>query len=242
MARSYNEAVAAIAWTGAALFFWSLGNFYWRYFVTFGSPAPDAPPAATAAAINVALFTVFALHHSLLARSGAKAWVTRTFPPKLERSIYVIVASILFLITCNYWQPIPAVVWDVPGTLGRAMFAVPIAGIILSTWSAVMLDSADLAGVNQFMRKPASSPAPPDPDVRSDGPYRLVRHPIYFAWLLVVWGMPHMNGTRLSFAIISTLYLAVAIPFEERSLVGHFGEKYTRYQKQVRWRMLPFVY
>jgi protein-S-isoprenylcysteine O-methyltransferase Ste14 len=233
--------VAAIAWTGAALFFVSLANFYWRYFTTFGDPAPNAPPAATALLINIGLFTAFAMHHSLLARTGAKAWVTRTFPPKLERSIYVLVASALFLVTCIYWQPIPAAIWDVPGTLGRAIYLVPIAGVVLSTWSAVMLETADLAGVNQFMRRPSSPPDPPL-DVRSDGPYGFVRHPIYFAWLLVVWVVPHMNGTRLSFAIISSLYLAVAIPFEERSLVAHFGPKYTRYQQQVRWRMLPPIY
>jgi len=234
--------VAAFAWFSAALFFWSLANYYWRYFVTFGEPAPGAPPAATALLINVALFTVFGLHHSLLARTGAKAWVTATFPPKLERSIYVFVASILFLLTCNLWQPIPVAIWDVGGSLGRALYAVPIGAFVFSTWSAIMLDTSDLAGVRQFMPRASTTPEPAEPEVRSDGPYSVVRHPIYFAWALVVFVIPHMNGTRLSFAIISTLYLAVAVPFEERSLVEHFGEKYTRYQRQVRWRMLPFIY
>jgi protein-S-isoprenylcysteine O-methyltransferase Ste14 len=237
--------VAAIAWSGAALFFLSLANFYWRYFVTFGAPAPDAPPASAAILINIGLFSLFALHHSLLARTGAKNWIKRMFPPQLERSIYVWVASVLFLVTCVFWQPVPAIIWAVTGPSARAIYLVPIGGFVLSTWSAIMLETSDLAGVKQFMRRPAAASSEslqPTTDIRSDGPYAFVRHPIYFAWLLVVWVVPHMNGTRLSFAIISSLYLAVAIPFEERSLVAHFGPAYATYQAKVRWRMLPFVY
>jgi protein-S-isoprenylcysteine O-methyltransferase Ste14 len=69
-----------------------------------------------------------------------------------------------------------------------------------------------------------------------------VRHPLYFAWVLLVFGAPAMTMTRLSFAVISTAYLAIAIPFEERSLIETFGADYASYQKQVRWRMLPGIY
>jgi protein-S-isoprenylcysteine O-methyltransferase Ste14 len=72
--------------------------------------------------------------------------------------------------------------------------------------------------------------------------YRLVRHPIYFAWVLMVWPAPVMTGTRLCFAVLSTLYLAVAIPFEERTLRRTFGPAYDGYATRVRWRMVPFLY
>jgi protein-S-isoprenylcysteine O-methyltransferase Ste14 len=69
-----------------------------------------------------------------------------------------------------------------------------------------------------------------------------VRHPLYFAWLLFVFATPHMTFTRLEFAVLSSAYLALAIPLEERALINAFGESYLTYQRKVRWRMLPGVY
>jgi protein-S-isoprenylcysteine O-methyltransferase Ste14 len=74
------------------------------------------------------------------------------------------------------------------------------------------------------------------------GPYHLVRHPIYLGWALMTFGAPTMTGTRLAFAVISTAYLALAVPFEERSLVEAFGDEYLEYQRRVRWRMIPGLY
>jgi len=71
------------------------------------------------------------------------------------------------------------------------------------------------------------------------GPYRYVRHPIYLGWVLLVFAAPTMPMGRLLFAAVSTLYLVVAVPFEERSLVAEFGPAYRDYQRQVRWRLVP---
>jgi protein-S-isoprenylcysteine O-methyltransferase Ste14 len=60
--------------------------------------------------------------------------------------------------------------------------------------------------------------------------------------VLVVFATPHLTGDRLAFATLSTAYLMVAVPWEERSLVGAFGDDYIRYQRDVRWRMIPFIY
>ena len=79
-------------------------------------------------------------------------------------------------------------------------------------------------------------------EVTRSGPYRLVRHPLYFGWALLVFGAPHMTGDRFTFAVVSTIYLAIAIPFEERGLDALFGPAYGRYRKHVRWRMLPGLY
>jgi len=78
--------------------------------------------------------------------------------------------------------------------------------------------------------------------LQTTGPYRWVRHPLYLGWLLAVWGHAHMTGDRALFAAITTIYLAAAVPFEERSLVASFGETYRDYQRNVRWRMVPYVY
>ena len=51
-----------------------------------------------------------------------------------------------------------------------------------------------------------------------------------------------MTLTRFTFAVVSTAYLALAIPFEERSLIETFGNEYRDYQRKVRWRMIPGLY
>jgi len=94
----------------------------------------------------------------------------------------------------------------------------------------------DLAGVRQATGGHRSA------RLHADGLYAVVRHPIYLAWTLLVFGAPHMTATRFSFACVSTIYLIVAIPFEERSLVREFRDEYVAYQRHVRWRMIPGLY
>ncbi len=81
-----------------------------------------------------------------------------------------------------------------------------------------------------------------DESLQFHGPYRWVRHPLYLGWLLATFGPAHMTGDRLVFAGISLFYLVIAVPFEERSLIGSFGEPYVRYRELVRWRIVPYVY
>ena len=51
-----------------------------------------------------------------------------------------------------------------------------------------------------------------------------------------------MTGDRLAFAVIAVVYLIIAVPWEEQSLLQSFGDDYARYQQQVRWRIVPYVY
>jgi len=60
--------------------------------------------------------------------------------------------------------------------------------------------------------------------------------------MLLVFGTAHMTTDRLAFAVLSSLYLIVAIPWEERGLIAAFGDDYERYKRKVRWRVLPYVY
>ena len=222
-------------WIGALLFLTSLLSFAYVYMVRLGVPAPDSGHTARDAAFNVALFTIFALHHSIMARTGARAWIARIAPPALERSIYVWIASLLFLAVCWLWRPLPGILWDVSGPGTIALYLAQLAGAVLTIAAARIVGVWELAGVKQ-----------PDPsktiEFRASGPFGIVRHPIYLAWVLMVFATPVMTMSRLVFAVVSTLYLIAAIPFEERSLLENFPEKYGAYQKQMRWRLLPFVW
>ena len=183
---------------------------------------------------NVILFTVFALHHSVMARTGAKSWMTRVLTPGLERSVYVWIASLLFLAVCWMWQPLPGVIWQTRGA-AIVLFVAQAFGVALTIAAARIVGIWELAGVTQ--------PDPAKPvEFRAEGPFAIVRHPIYLGWVLMVFAIPVMTASRLLFAVISTGYLIAAIPLEERSLIQAFGQKYVAYQSQMKWRLIPFVW
>ncbi len=223
------------AWTGALLFMLSLLSFGLVYGWRLRVAAPTSATVWRDVADNILLFTIFALHHSIMARTGAKAWLTRMLPAELERSVYVWIASLLFLAVCWLWHPLPGMVWETSGVLFWILFAIQMIGVALTLRAAGMVGTWELAGVRQPDRtKPI--------DFRATGPFGIVRHPIYLGWILIVFATPVMTTSRLLFALISTAYLIAAIPLEERSLVDTFGEKYRAYQRQMRWRLIPGVW
>jgi protein-S-isoprenylcysteine O-methyltransferase Ste14 len=234
---------AVFAWTGAAMFAGSLAYFLFSYATTFGIPAAGGP-IAPALTWNVALFTIFALHHSLLARNRARQLLARWVAPRLERASYVWVASVLFIVVCARWEPVPGVAWRVEGAAVWLLRLIQAAAVWLTLRSAAVLDILELAGLRQLNGR-AERPA--DERTRSaqfktSGPYGWVRHPIYSAWFLLVFTASPMTMTRLTFAVVSCAYLLAAIPFEERSMRALPGGGYDRYRAQVRWKLVPGIY
>lgn len=222
------------SWSGALVFLLSLLSMPVMYLFQWGTPAADTTTAARDALIDVALFTVFALHHSVMARTGAKRWIMRMVPADLERSVYVWIASLLFLAVCWLWRPLPGVVWQVRGP-GIILYIAQLFGVALTIAGARVVGIWELAGVSQ-----------PDPNkdiqFHATGAFGVVRHPIYLGWMLMVFPVPVLTTTRLLFAVISTFYLIVAIPWEEALLVEMFGDKYRTYQQRMPWRLIPGVW
>jgi methanethiol S-methyltransferase len=225
---------------GGAVFVASLLGFTYWYLVPTGTVAGrwSFSTAAAPATIDFALFTAFALHHSVFARFGVRAWVQARVSPEYERSAYVWVSSVLFILVYALWRPVPGVLWAAPGIVAVFGVGLQIAGMLMSVAGARRLDVLDLAGVRQAFNRPTTRAD----GLVTNGLYRIVRHPIYLGWVLFVWPAPVMTGTRLVFAAVSTAYLVVAVPFEERSLVRLFGGEYETYARQVRWRIVPGVY
>lgn len=226
----------AFVWLGALLFVASLVSFLIVYELRLGEPAAAGDgSAAPAVLFNVALFTVFALHHSVMARSGAKAWITRIVPQDLERSAYVWIASLLFLAVCWLWKPLPGMMWDAEGAWVWLLLLVQGVGVWLTIRAAGMISVFELAGVRQ-----ANHQRPVE--FKATGPFGLVRHPIYLGWMLLVFASTPMTASKLLFAVVSSAYLLAAIPWEEASLIEAFGEKYRSYQGQVKSRILPGIW
>ena len=228
----------ALAVIGGLLFAASLAYFLLRY-RDFGQLAgPWTSDGWKAVAIDVGLFTVFALHHSVFARTGIKRIISERVSDPLERTTYVLLASLLFVLTLWAWEPVPGALWHVTGPGAWLLYAGFAAGLVLTGVAASALDPLDLSGVRQAFGWPPRE----DRALSTTGAYGLVRHPIYLGWVLIVWSVAAMTGTRLVFAAVSTLYLVVAIPFEERQMRRTMGAPYDDYARTVRWRMLPGIY
>ena len=221
----------AFVWLGGALFVSSLAFCAWTYVFVLDRALPFAGSAALA--VDAALVTVFALHHSVFARDRVKARLERAVPASLLRSLYVWVASLLLLLVCGLWRSVGGEIYRAQGLLALALTAAQMAGLWITARGVSRIDPLELAGIH---------PPRAAEGLQVTGPYHWVRHPLYLGWALMVFGAAHMTGDRLAFATITTLYLVVAIPLEERSLRRSFGEDYTRYMRDVPWRMIPFIY
>jgi methanethiol S-methyltransferase len=230
----------AYAWGAGAVFVASLLYFVYFYFVQLGRPHIPVLSRPAALLVDSGLFTVFSLHHSIMARARAKQWFARLAAPELERPTFVWFSSVLFTIVCTAWQHLSGDVYTVAAPLGWVLFALQLGGITFTLRAAARLDVLYLAGVRQ-VRQAYGIDRTAEP-LQISGGYRLVRHPIYLGWVVMVFAAPHMTIDRLAFAIISTLYLVIGTPFEERALEREFGESYREYKRTVRWRFIPGLY
>jgi protein-S-isoprenylcysteine O-methyltransferase Ste14 len=194
-----------------------------------GAPAP----LAEALIVDILLLGLFAVQHSLMARPAFKRAWTRIVPEAVERSTYVLFASLALLLLYWQWRPIPAPVWSVDNAAGAAvLWAVFWAGWGVVLVSTFLISHFELFGMTQVMRHWFGRSAP-SPEFRTPLLYRHVRHPLYLGFLMAFWAAPVMSAGHLLFALATTGYILIAIQLEEHDLVDLFGEKYRAYRAEV---------
>lgn len=200
-----------------------------------------AGPLASTLAIDLALLGVFALQHSVMARPGWKRIFTRLVPTQAERSAYVLASNLAMIVLFAYWQPLPGVVFELASPTARAvaqgLFGFGVALILYSTF---LIDHFDLFGLRQSWLALRGIPYTSRP-FGTPSLYRHVRHPLYVGWFLFFWATPTMTVGHLLMAIGTTAYILVAIVFEERDLLVHFGAPYREWRARTplfvpRWR------
>ncbi len=234
MVRTFYLLFAAISY---AIFFATflyliafLGDFPVPRTVDEGGPVA---PVGIAVAVDIALIALFGIQHSVMARQGFKAAWTKIIPKPIERSVYVLLASVVLWILYHFWHPIPGDLWWIENTIGKnIMWALFALGWVIVLVSTYLINHFELFGLQQVWHNFKGATAA-DPKFRTPLFYKLVRHPLYSGFLLAFWATPHMTYGHALLAGGMTIYILIAIVYEERDLVGYFGEDYEQYRQKV---------
>lgn len=194
----------------------------------------DMGSATFALLVDLGLILLFGLQHSVMARPGFKRGWIRVVPKELERSAYVLIASVVLALLMWQWRPIPTpVLWHADSAWGAAVgWSVMGLGVVVLLWATFLINHFELFGLQQgwlaLRGRELKGPGFVTPWL-----YKIVRHPLYVGWLLIFWGAPTMTAGHLLFSAGMSAYILIALRYEERDLADHIGEPYRRYQQQV---------
>jgi protein-S-isoprenylcysteine O-methyltransferase Ste14 len=210
-----------------------LPGFLGNFLVPKSIDSPASVPFGEALLVNTALLGLFAIQHSVMARQGFKKWWTKFIPKPIERSTYVLLASLIVILLYWQWRPMGVTIWNITDpTLVIVFNGLMILGGLIVLVTTFLINHFDLFGLRQvwlyLIGKKYTNLGFVVP-----GPYKLIRHPLYFGWLLMFWATPVMTIAHLVFAVATTGYIFVAIWFEEKDLITIHGRDYAEYKKRT---------
>ena len=201
----------------------------------------SASSPMTALLVNLVLMSIFAVQHSGMARQGFKRLFAHFASPAIERSTYVLLASLSLILLFWQWQPMPMVVWHIEDpVLAGVVTAGGFAGWLIVLYSTFLISHFELFGLTQVVSHFAGRVVEPI-KFKTPGLYRLIRHPIYLGFIIAFWCTPTMTLGHLLFAAVTTAYIFVGIYLEERDLVAMFGNEYRHYRERVAM-LLPRIF
>lgn len=182
---------------------------------------------------DVVLIALFGLQHSVMARQGFKRAWTRIIPWPIERSVYVLFASAALIIMFSLWRPIEGVVWDVANPMVRTLlWALFLGGWGIVLLSTFLINHFELFGLQQaWLHLRGREPA--RPVFHQPLLYKWVRHPLYLGFFMAFWATPHMSYSHLLLSVGVSIYMLIAIRYEERDLIDLFGDQYVQYRARV---------
>ena len=193
--------------------------------------APRTTSLGMAATINLVLIVAFCLQHSGMARPGFKRALAQVFPTHLERSTYVLVSGIATIAMVYFWQPMGGIIWAAGDAATIGIYALYVAGWTLLVLSTFWINHFDLFGLRQVWLNFRGEPYTHVP-FKTPGLYRHIRHPLYLGWFMVMWAAPVMTVSHLAFAVASSIYILMAIRWEEKDLVDSLPE-YRKYREET---------
>lgn len=185
-------------------------------------------------------FIFWAALHSVTAAAGPKAIIRRSMGERaysgLYRLLYNLTAAVTLLpvLYLLATQVESAMLWKIPPPFRLVANLVQIVGLFGLAVTLWQRDILEFAGIRQAIdylgiRNQPKSP----PRLVTSGPHALVRHPLYFFGLLVLWFNPETTLNVLIFNVLTTIYFWIGSRYEERRLEAIFGEAYREYRLRV---------
>ncbi len=207
---------------------------FFAYFLLFGAPSPiDLGGTHTGRlAWDSLLCLVFFFQHSGMIRRATKARMAKRVPVVYYPALYSIASGTALFALILLWQPTNQFLFRLHGParwLSVCLVVLAMAGFAWGVQSLQSFDPFGIAAIKAHLR----GASPPPAGFVAHGSYRYVRHPLYLCMLLFIWSTPHVSTDRLLFNVLWTAWIVVGTKFEERDLVGDFGETYRRYQLGV---------
>ena len=191
------------------------------------SPWPEA------VLIDALLVLGFGVQHSSMARERVKQAMAVVVPPALNRATYCLVSSAALLALCRLWHPIPAPVWHVTQGWARVLlWGLCAGGIAITNLSSWLHNHFELFGLQQAWDH-ATGRQRDEPAFATPILYRLVRHPIYTGFLMMIWSTPDMSVGHLVLSTCLTAYILIGVRFEEADLITRFGAEYHAYRQKI---------
>jgi len=190
-------------------------------------------PLVFALSINSGLMILLGLQHTVMARPGFKKRWIQVIPPAAERSTYVLLSGVVFLLICFCWQPITGTAWRVDNAVARTVVtAIQLFGWGLVITSSFVINHLELFGLQQVYCY-FSDQSEPAPKFTDRFLYKIVRHPLQLGILIGIWCTATMTMTHLMMSVAMTVYIFLGLHFEERDLVATLGPDYEDYQRRV---------
>ena len=239
MGRIISFVYGVLAHLGILVVFLYLIGFLGNFVVPKSIDSGQAGPFGQALLINVILIAIFGIPHSVMARPGFKQWWTKVVPQHIERSTYVMQGNLLVALLMWQWQPMVGVIWNVEHPVGASvlwgLFGIGWVMIVLTSFVINHFDLFGLRQVYLHLRGMEYTPL----EFKAKWIYNYIRHPLMLGWIIAFWSTPQMSAGHLVFAVGTTVYILIAIQFEERDLVKYHGEDYEHYRRKVSM-LIPF--
>lgn len=182
--------------------------------------------------LNALLSMIFFLQHSIMVRRWFKKWIGTFMREIYHNAFYAITSAITLLLVLCLWQKSPVIIARTDGIifwLLRTIFLLCMFGFF---WGARTLGSFDALGVRPLMDDHRNRHEKPQ-EIIVKGPYRWLRHPLYFFLIIIIWACPVLTLDRLLFNILWSIWIVIGTVLEDRDLHREFGEPYSEYSSKV---------